>query len=610
MDTIKRTLWLTFLFLYTGLPHIYALQTPSDETVLVGHISHVEGELLRYVPDDEEWVATAEDAPCGIDDVLYAGKHAKAELIMPNNTWIRIGDNTQIHLIELESDATEIDIDSGTARLYNKSSTATIKATTPLGSITAPPFSTCDLYLEDDSIQVSALEGSVDFLHVTDSKHYGVTAGSSSLRAGYQEVASLNEIVDAGWDSWNEERDDLWEKRFAAQDDSTDYLPEELHYESYALEENGRWENVYYEGSNRYFWRPSYVSSHWSPFTVGRWTVWYGDHCWIPYEPFGYITHHYGNWVYIDSCSRWYWAPPRYHTGISGGSYLDIGFGWYPGRVSWIHRGGYVGWIPLAPFERYYSRCYWGPRSHVVHGGGLGIVTFGTKHSRYNKHAIVVRKNNFYNGTDYNPIRIRGLKGSIIDNYQRTPFINSRVIKRFKKMPQRFTFGKGKVQRKPPLTVTKKIQRKKLRDKPVLGRKRVKSTRSREKIIPAKDFKRPSRKAPRASRRVFAAKKSTQRKTIRRPQHSSRKQRSDLKKRKTRIRPQRQRVAKRNLSKTTLKPPTPSYRKKKPRSLARPPVQRKKSREFSGLRQQSSRRRPRVNTQRAKARPRLRGRRL
>ena len=154
-----------------------------------------------------------------------------------------------------------------------------------------------------------------------------------------------------GWDSWNEERDTLWEERFAAQKDSPDYLPEELHYESYALEENGTWENVYYEGRNRSFWRPLYVSSYWSPFTVGRWTAWYGDHCWIPYEPFGYITHHYGNWVHIDSCDRWYWAPPRCHTGIRGDSFLNIEFGWYPGRVSWIHRGGYVGWIPLAPFE-------------------------------------------------------------------------------------------------------------------------------------------------------------------------------------------------------------------------------------------------------------------
>jgi len=609
MDTLKRSLWLTFLFLYTALPHSYALQTPSEETVLVGHISHVEGELLRYVPDDDDWVATVEDAPCGIDDVLYTGEHAKAELIMPNNTWIRIGSNTQIHLIQLENDATEIDIDSGTARLYNKSSTATIKATTPFGSIAAPPFSICDLYLEDDSIQVSTLEGSVDFVHVADNTRYEVIAGSSSLRAGHQEVASSEEIVDDPWHSWNAERDDLWEKRFAEQEDSPDYLPEALHYESYALEENGIWENVYYEGRNRSFWRPLYVSSHWSPFTVGRWTAWYGDHCWIPYEPFGYITHHYGNWVHINSCGRWYWAPPRCHTGIRSGSFLNIEFGWYPGRVSWIHRGGYVGWIPLAPFERYYSRSYWGPRSYVVHNGGLGIGAFDTQHCRYNKHAIIVRKHNFYNGTDYNTIRVRGLRETNINNYQRTAFINSRVIKRFKQMPQRFTFGNGTVKRKPPLTVTKNIQRKKSREQPLIRSKRGKNTKSRSKITPAKHFKRPSMKAPRASRKMFAAKKGAQRKTIRNSKHTTRKPRLNLQKRQTRSLPKVRKVTKRNPRRTTLKPQTLPQRKKS-RSLARNTSKTKRSRGFSGLQQQRSVRRPLVKAQRLKARPRLRARNL
>ena len=599
MDTIKRSLWVTFLFLYTALPHAYGLQTPSDETVLVGHISHVEGELLRYVPDDEDWVATVKDAPCGIDDILYTDKHAKAELIMPNNSWIRMGGNTQIHLIQLESDATAIDIDSGTARLYNKSATTTIRATTPFGSITAPPFSICDLYLEDDSIEVSALEGSVDFVHVTDNRRHEVTAGSSSLRAGYHEVSSLNEIVDAGWNAWNEERDNLWEKRFAAQNDSPNYLPEELHYESYALEENGTWENVYYEGSNRYFWRPLYVSSHWSPFTVGRWTVWYDDHCWIPYEPFGYITHHYGNWVYIDSCNRWYWAPPRCHRGIGGDSYLTIGFGWYPGRVSWIHRGGYVGWIPLAPFETYYSRSYWGPRSHVLHGRGIAIIASDTKHCRYNKHAIVVRKQNFYNRTDYNPIRIKGLQGSIIDTYQRTPFINSRIIKRFKKMPQRFAFGNGTVKRKPPLTVIKSIQRKKSRERTVLGERRGNSKKSTATVTPGRQFKPPSREASRTSHEVLSAKNNATRKTIKPKKNTLKKPRVNLKKQRTKILPEGKKSTKLSRGRTTRKPQALPQRQKL-RSLARPTPGTKRSPKVSGLQQQRSRTAGRLTTNQPK----------
>ena len=354
---------------------------------------------------------------------------------------------------------------------------------------------------------MSTLEGSVDFVHVTDKTRYEVTAGSSSLRAGNQEVASGKEIIDERWHSWNAERDTLWEERFAAQKDSPDYLPEELHYESYALEENGIWETVYYEGRNRSFWRPLYVSSYWSPFTVGRWTAWYGDHCWIPYEPFGYITHHYGNWVHISSCDRWYWAPPRCHMGIRGDSFLNIEFGWYPGRVSWIHRGGYVGWIPLAPFETYYSRSYWGPRSHVVHTGGLDIVAFDTQQCRYNKHAIVVRKHSLYNVTDYNTIRIRGLRDSVITNYQRTPFINSRVIKRFKQMPERFTFGNGTVKRRPPLTLTKNIERKKAKGGPALGKESGLSRKTASRLKSGKQFKAPAQASTEGFPKGFFSKK-------------------------------------------------------------------------------------------------------
>jgi hypothetical protein len=89
---------------------------------------------------------------------------------------------------------------------------------------------------------------------------------------------------------------------------SVEYLPPSLQDEAYALEENGRWGRVYYEGAERWFWRPTTVALGWSPFTVGRWTDWYGDQTWIPAEPFGYVTHHYGNWVYVQN--YWYWAPP------------------------------------------------------------------------------------------------------------------------------------------------------------------------------------------------------------------------------------------------------------------------------------------------------------
>ena len=85
----------------------------------------------------------------------------------------------------------------------------------------------------------------------------------------------------------------------------------------------------------------------WAPFTVGRWTEWYGDQTWVPAEPFGYLTHHYGNWVLVGD--RWYWAPPVVAPGMP---LMPMEMVWCPGRVSWIYTGTYVGCGASLPRER------------------------------------------------------------------------------------------------------------------------------------------------------------------------------------------------------------------------------------------------------------------
>ncbi|MGQ9655772.1 MAG: hypothetical protein ACUVXD_17060, partial [Thermodesulfobacteriota bacterium] len=37
----------------------------AEEVLLVGRISHLEGDLLRYVPEDDDWVLAVSDAPVG-----------------------------------------------------------------------------------------------------------------------------------------------------------------------------------------------------------------------------------------------------------------------------------------------------------------------------------------------------------------------------------------------------------------------------------------------------------------------------------------------------------------------------------------------------------------
>jgi hypothetical protein len=417
----------------------------AREGILIGRISHVEGQLLRFVPAEKDWVATVKDTPFGMDDALYSDENAKAEFIMPNRTWVRIGGSTQIQLIALKADVTEADVASGVARFHNQSSNALIKATTPFGYVVAQPKSAFDLYVGDESVEVIALSGKVDFVHTGDNARYEVIHGSSSVIADAARVGTGEASVDASWDDWNEERDSLWSKRVSVKGDSVRYLPAELHDQAYELEENGRWETVSYEGRNRHFWRPTRVGSDWTPFTAGRWTEYYGDNTWIPDEPFGYPTHHYGNWVYVNNA--WYWMPPQ-----TGG-----GYGWNPGRVAWIGSGEDVGWVPLAPRERYYSHYAWGPTATVITTAaavGLTIASLA-----YLNHAVVVPHHDFYGVNNYSRVRVTNINRTrIINNYYAAPVVNDRIFKNHNTDRNRYHFTDHKVTHKPHQTVLKRIE--------------------------------------------------------------------------------------------------------------------------------------------------------
>ncbi|MEI6127394.1 MAG: DUF6600 domain-containing protein, partial [Pseudomonadota bacterium] len=189
---------------------------------------------------------------------------------------------------------------------------------------------------------------------------------------------------------------------------------------------------------------------------AGRWTVWYGDNCWIPDEPFGYVTHHYGSWVFVDGADCWYWSPPAAY--VRGGPASGIGFGWYPGRVSWIYTDYYVGWVPLTPYETYYSRHYWGPGCVVVTQSIIDTA-HNDHHHRHERHAVVVNQNHFYNVTNYNHFRVKNIDRDTLRNkYRKAGVVNEQVIKKIKDIRDKYAFSTIKVHEKPHQTVLERIQ--------------------------------------------------------------------------------------------------------------------------------------------------------
>jgi hypothetical protein len=454
---MKRWMGLLVCLFLTAVVMVPPSSAADEPAMVVGRIYHIEGDLLRYVPAEKDWVAVVRDAPFGTEDTLFSGSRGMAELIVPNGTWIRIGNSTQIQFIALDTDLAEMDVASGVARFYNKSSETVIKVTSPVGYVLAYPGTVFDFYVGENSVEVVAVRGKVSFVHSATEAKYDVAAGSPSILADQQQVSSGEGTVDPGWNRWNTVRENFWAAKARVRGRSVEYLPPSLRDESYALDENGRWERVPYEGTSRWFWRPTTVVASWSPFTVGRWTDWYGDQTWIPAEPFGYVTHHYGNWVYVRN--YWYWAPPVVSVRV-GLPLLDVGFFWYPGRVSWIHSGTYVGWVPLAPRETYYSHRHWGgPHAVVVNNINITQININVRNYAYANHAVVVNQNNFYRVNNYRNVRVTNLnRTTIINNYRAAPVVNNTVINNYTTIKQRYNYTNVKVNEKPHNTVINRIQ--------------------------------------------------------------------------------------------------------------------------------------------------------
>ncbi len=454
MNNREKWFCLAFILVAASLTSSFAPGAAAQQgPVLVGRIAYIEGQILRYVPESKDWVIVTKDAPFGMNDALYSDSSAKAEFIMPNGLWVRIGASTQIQLIAINQDASEMDVASGVARFYNKNPNGLLKVTTPFGYVLAEPDSTFDLYVGDQSVEVLALNGRVDYLQQGADAKYEVIPGGASILADGTQVGTGDGTLDAQWDDWNGSRDTFRAKRIQVRGETVKYVPPQLQDEAADLDESGTWERVNYEGQERELWRPTAVQSNWQPFTVGRWTDYDQDQVWVPDEPFGYITHHYGNWLLVGD--RWYWAPPAPAAGIAVGP--SIGFGWYPGRVAWISTDADVGWVPLAPTEVYYSHNYWGPSAVVVGTAPAAAIAIGGL--AFVSAAVIVPQASVYSVNNYSVVRVTNInRTTIVNNFHAAPVVNNTVIKNYNQTTARYNFINKAPEVKPHASVNERIQ--------------------------------------------------------------------------------------------------------------------------------------------------------
>ena len=330
---------------------------PDSASRGVARISILNGDVSVRRGDSGDFVAAAINAPLVVGDRILTGPNSRAEVQFDWANMIRIGPNSEIRLSELAYRRYQVQLAQGMATFrVLRSSDADVEVSTPQVSIRPKREGIYRLSVREDGgeSEVTVRAGEVEVF---------TPRGVETLRAGrtmqvrgtasdpeYQIVSAYRED---DWDRWNRNRD-----RDLERSASYRYVDRDI-YGADDLDDYGQWVS---DSTYGYVWTPR-VASGWAPYRAGRWTWidWYGW-SWVSYDPWGWAPYHYGRW-YQSPRYGWCWYPGG--RGFGGRHY------WSPALVAFIgfgHGGvgigfGNVGWIPLAPYERYhrwYGRGYYG----------------------------------------------------------------------------------------------------------------------------------------------------------------------------------------------------------------------------------------------------------
>jgi hypothetical protein len=162
---------------------------------------------------------------------------------------------------------------------------------------------------------------------------------------------------------------------------------------------------------------------------------------------------------------------------------FHIGFAWYPGRVAWFHSGVHIGWVPLAPFEPYYTHRRWGRRSIVVGNVNRTNIYVGINKRRYAKRAVIIHRDNLHRVKNYQRVRIRNRGDTpLITKYRTAPFVDNRFIRNYRKAKTRYDYRNINPVRKPNRIVNRRIRHNKFTAK-MSARVRAKTIREATRKI-------------------------------------------------------------------------------------------------------------------------------
>lgn len=319
-----------------------------DPPAQAGRLSYVSGDVSVQPDGSEDWQQAVPNLPLGPGDRIFTDSSSRAE-IQIGQTFVRIGQNSDVSLIDSTSDGITFGVAQGAVRIRVNGlwQDQSVYVNTPSGSValSEPGDFRVDVEADSPSAAFSSFGAN---LYVTGAGGFAQNvAGDQSLQ-----LVGSNPVLPQwlGPEPWNGLDDFSRERDMQiAQAVSYQYVSREVPGAN-ELDAAGQWMPGTPYGP---VWFPNNVSADWAPYHNGHWV----NHApwgwvWVEDESWGYAPFHYGRWVSFEG--RWGWVPgpPEAHPV------------WSPALVVFaggIHVGG-VGvsaWFPLGPGEAYHPwyRC-------------------------------------------------------------------------------------------------------------------------------------------------------------------------------------------------------------------------------------------------------------
>jgi len=334
-----------------------AAQSLADPPGRVGRLSYIEGTVSLHAPDQDQWSQAVVNYPVTTGDGFWTEPQSRAEIEV-GPVELRLDESTEADVLRLDDAATQLRVDQGTINVH-------VIAMPPGGVAVLTPLGRVDLLTAgsyhidagqpgsdnapSNQMMVSVLQGRARVAGPRSA--LTVDAGETAVVGGNPPTFQLTEASATPFDDWALER----ERREAQPTATAWYVPPTMTgYED--LDQDGRWTTDPVYGT---VWYPRDVPADWAPYRYGHW-VWIPPWgwTWIDDAPWGFAPFHYGRWAFIGD--RWAWCPGAY---VARPVYA-------PALVAFIGGGGFgisisvgepVGWVPLAPGERFHPWYHTGP---------------------------------------------------------------------------------------------------------------------------------------------------------------------------------------------------------------------------------------------------------